>query len=114
MQEDSPLEQIRKDAEASQRAINWPDILRAQTHTFVFLWKGDPKAKRVQRAGLVVFAIWMFIPAIVIVAEIFEADFSGPKIWALTASSAMFIVGLRFLRNAFLRAPKEDDQNKPG
>jgi hypothetical protein len=53
----SDFDSMRDDLEAKQRATLYPDTVRAGRNIDEFLWKGDPKETKVQRAGLGVFAL---------------------------------------------------------
>lgn len=57
MEEEPRFEQVRAEIEAKQRSILWEDGLRNGRSVDEFLWRGDPKAEPIQRAGLVVFAL---------------------------------------------------------
>jgi hypothetical protein len=82
----------------------FPDTLRASRSVDEFLWKGDPKATPIQRAGLPVFGtFWFFLFAVsvaVIVKSAIERDFTTATICALFA--VLFgVVDFRIFRNAF-------------
>jgi hypothetical protein len=106
MQEDPRLNQIREDAEASQKSILWEDGLRNGTSVDAFFWRGDPSAKPIQRAGLVVFGIAFLIIAIAIASIPFQKDFEDGSGVAFLIALFALLISLRLFRNALLRLPK--------
>jgi hypothetical protein len=68
------FDQIRQDIEAAQNAILWEDARRGGASVDEFLWKGDPHAKPIQRAGLVIFALAFHSLAIVFASIPFEKN----------------------------------------
>jgi hypothetical protein len=90
--------------EERQRATVWPDTLRAGRSVDEFLWKGDPKATPVQRAGLLVFAaLWFFLFAMMTVLAIkavLERDLMTTLIGTVFGA-AIGYVDFRLFRNAF-------------
>ena len=110
---DEGLEQIREDVAARQRATVWPDTLRNGVTIDSFLWKGDPNAKPVQRAGLVIFALaFLFIVAFM-VATPFAKNFEDGSIICFFAAVIPLVISARLLRNAFLRPPKHRSDSDP-
>ncbi|MGA3370453.1 MAG: hypothetical protein ABSC48_01705 [Terracidiphilus sp.] len=108
------FEQIREEIEAKQRSILWPDGLRAGKSVDEFLWKGDPKAKPIQRAGLIVFAVTYWLLGVLMIAicwaranDEWAARFLGSLIGA-----AFVLVSIRLFLNAFLRPEKPDKNEK--
>jgi hypothetical protein len=94
-------EHIREETEARQRATVWPDTLSAGCGLDSFLWKGDPKAKPVQRVGLAVFAVMLLLPAVGILAFMFMTKDWVVKLECLLIGSVALIAGLRLARNVF-------------
>jgi hypothetical protein len=104
MTQDSEIDRLREDLEERQRATVWPDTLRSGRRVDEFLWKGDPKATPVQRAGLAVFgAFWFFLFVIAIVLVVkgaLERDLTMAIIGAMFGAVIGY-VDFRFFRNAF-------------
>jgi hypothetical protein len=104
MDNDTQFEKIREEIEAKQRSILWPDYLRANRNVFEFLWKGDPKAKPIQRAGLIVFGVmnavsgFFWISLCLTKTDDWISRFFGFLIGLVSA-----LVSIRLFRNAFLR-----------
>jgi hypothetical protein len=74
-----------------------------------FVWKGDPHAKQVQRAALLVFACTCIILTIIFVSDAMENHFEGGSKLAVGRATLLVFIAIRFIRNAFLR-PKHTDQ----
>lgn len=104
MAQDSEIDRMREEIEERQRATVYPDRLRAGRSVDEFLWKGDPKAPPVQRAGLVVFgAFWFFlftISIIVVIKGILERDLTT-TIFGTVFGAVIGYVDFRLFRNAF-------------
>jgi hypothetical protein len=108
MEKDPQFEQIREEIEAKQRAILWTDGLRAGKSVDELLWKGDPKAKPVQRAGMIVFAVFFWFMGVFIIAESYarsEDDIFGQSLGVLMGSIGV-IISIRLFFNAFRRQEK--------
>jgi hypothetical protein len=106
--------QIREELEARQRSYLWPDYLRANRNVFEFLWKGDPRAKFVQRAGLIIFAMHFWVMGVFSAAAGWSSDnLWGQVIGPLTGLISV-LLSIRFFLNAFLRhnTPHEDEQDR--
>ena len=100
------FEKIREEIEANQRTVLFPDGLRAGKSVDEFLWKGDPKAKPIQRAGLALFAImFLFISGLAIVI-LFTKDDWPSRVYGSVLGTIFLIIGIRFSRNLFLRPKK--------
>jgi Flp pilus assembly protein TadB len=100
MSHKSEAEQIRE-IEEKQRATNWPEALQAGRSVDEFLWKGDPKAKPIQRAGLAVFAtMFLSLFAVSVVVVIAKHDWTVTLV-ALIPGTLSGIAGFRLLRNTF-------------
>jgi hypothetical protein len=103
--EDRPrFAEIREDVEARQKATVWPDTLRNGSSVDAFLWRGDPHAKPIQRAGLVVFGLTFLLLAIGIASIPFDKDF--PDGWIVDFLVALFllVISIHLFRNALLRS----------
>ncbi|MGO8758764.1 MAG: hypothetical protein ACLQG3_11635 [Terracidiphilus sp.] len=106
MNDENPLEQIREDVEARQRATDWPDTLRNGATIDAFLWKGDPHAKPVQRIGLIVFALTFLLLGVSLVSIPFEKNFEDGSSIVFFVALPLLLLSVRLLRNAFLRPAK--------
>jgi hypothetical protein len=107
MAEKSELDRIREEAEAKQRGILWPDMLRSGSTVDEFLWKGDPRAKPVQRAGLALFGTFFLIIASIGVAVGCTQDNWPGRVIGIAFGSLAGIAGVRFMRNAFRHLPRQ-------
>jgi hypothetical protein len=108
------FEQLREEIEAKQRSILWPDYLRANRNIFEFLWKGDPKAKPVQRIGLILFAVQSWVMGVYSAAAGWASDnLWGQVIGPLTGLISI-LISIRLFLNAFLRhnTTHEDEQDR--
>ena|SRR5438477_1704543 len=104
MSDKSELERIREEAEAKQRGVVWPDMLRQSRSIDEFLWKGDRKAKPIQRAALVLYSM-MFLSVTVILLILawkFNDDWLSRLICIAMACLAGAF-GVRYARTIFLR-----------
>jgi len=100
------FEQVREEMEAKQKATVWPDTLRNGLSVDAFLWKGDPHAKPVQRAGLIIFALTFLLLAIAMLSAFIAKRSEDGSFLGLLLSLGSFLISIRLLRNAFLRSPK--------
>jgi hypothetical protein len=102
MRKEPEFAEIREDIEAKQRATVWPDTLRNGRSVDAFLWRGDPHAKPIQRAGLVVFGLTFLLLAIAIGSVPFDRGF--PDGWVADFLMALIglLISMRLFRNAFL------------
>jgi hypothetical protein len=105
------FKEIRQDAEDAQRSILWPDNLRANRASFAFLWRGDPKAKQVQRAGLIIFGLFWLSCAYIWLYSFFHSDPEDRSVIELISGIVMGLFAARILRNAFLRPSKQAEAN---
>jgi hypothetical protein len=106
------FEEIREEIEARQNSTLFPDGLKAGKSVDEFLWKGDPKAKPIQRAGLALFAImFLFISGLAIVI-LFTKDDWPARVYSSVLGTIFLIIGIRFSRNSFLRPKKIPDEEK--
>ena len=109
MNDEQNFEQIRRNAESNQKAILWEDQLRNGRSIDAFLWKGDPHARPVQRAGLVIFALTFLIFAVCFFLIGIEKKAVNDKTFYFCFTFLIFLLSGRLMRNAFLRAPKDHD-----
>jgi hypothetical protein len=103
MEKEPGFEKVRTEVEANQKAILWEDGLRNGRSVDAFLWKGDPKAKPIQRAGLALFGLTFLLLTITIASIPFQKKFEDG--WSIDFLLALFalLISMRLLRNAFLR-----------
>lgn len=106
MHDREPLQKIRDDVEAKQRATVWPDTLRNGATVDGFLWKGDAHAKPIQRPGLIVFAVTFLLVSVATFSIPFQKKFEDGSGAFLLLALAEFLLSLRLFRNAFLRPPR--------
>ena len=100
------FEEIREEIEAKQKATLFPDSLRAGGIVDEFLWKGDPNAKPIQRAGLVVFGLTFWFSGVVLIAIGWARNEGIGCLAFCLVGSASVILSIRLLLNAFLRPSK--------
>ncbi len=112
MSEKHDYEQIRKDMEAPQKTVLWEDAHRGDKDTDAFLWKGDPRAKPIQRIGLVLFACIFLLLVVCLTSLVFQSHFENGSVVALLVCVALTLLSARLIRNAFLH-PKHS-AHKPG
>lgn len=108
------FEQVRADAEERQKAILWEDARKGGKSVDDFLWHGDPEAKPIQRAGLVVFGLTFLLLGICLISVFWEKDEWGGKIAGALLGGAMVFASMRLLRNAFLRRTRPGQAHKDG
>jgi hypothetical protein len=113
MEDEPTFEQIREDVEERQKNILWEEARRGGTSVDAFLWKGDPHAKPIQRAGLIVFGLMFLLFAITIASIPFQKDFEdGWPIEFFMAFLAL-LIALRLFRNAFRRDRSQISASHP-
>jgi hypothetical protein len=96
-------DEMLKEIDRKQGAVEWPETLEAGRSVDEFLWKGDPKATRVQRVGLVIFGVgFLFLFVIAVVLTVVGRDWPD-IIGGLVIGTPSGIFAFRFLRNAFRR-----------
>lgn len=108
MSEKTELDRIREEAEAKQRGILWPDMLRSGRSVDEFLWKGDQRAKPVQRIALVLYGTLFLILASVCLAVGWKQDDWLARVIVIAIGSLAGIAGVRFMRNAFRSVPRPE------
>lgn len=107
MKDENGFDRIREDVEERQKAILWEDSLKGGRSVDAFLWKGDPKARLVQRIGLVVFAVAFLLISLACASIPFQKRFED--VWSIEFFALLpFLVSMRLLRNACLRPPRQD------
>ena len=106
------FEEIREEIEVKQKAILWPDALRGGRSVDAFLWRGDPKAKPIQRAGLVVFAVTYWFLGVLFIAMGWARYEGAACLVTSLIGSTFVLLSIRLLRNAFLRPNKTPEEDK--
>jgi len=109
MDEDPQFERIRRDVEDSQKSILWEDSLKGGRSVDAFLWKGDPKAKPIQRAGLIVFGLMFLLLAVGIASIPFQKHFEEGWVIEFGMGAGALLIALRLFRNALLRGPNKSE-----
>lgn len=112
MRKQPQFKEIREEIEAKQKAILWPDALRAGRSVDAFLWRGDPKAKPIQRAGLVVFAVTYWLLGVLFIAMGWARYEGFACLVTSLIGSAFVLLSIRLVRNAFLRPNKVPEDEK--
>jgi hypothetical protein len=112
MKYDPGFEQVREAAEDQQKATLWQDQLRNGRSIDAFLWKGDPNARPIQRAGLVVFGLTFFLLATIMGSIPFQQKFQDDSGILLLIALFALLLSLRLFRNAFLRPQKHNPRPK--
>jgi phosphotransferase system glucose/maltose/N-acetylglucosamine-specific IIC component len=110
------FDEIREEIEAKQRTVLFEDGLRAGKSVDDFLWKGDPNAKPIQRAGLVVFGLTFWLLGILLIAISWAKDEGIATVIGSLIGSAFVLVAIRLFWNAFLRPNKisKDEKDQQG
>ena len=93
-----PEERLQHELEDRQRNVLPHDQLRNSRGVDAFLWRGDPNATKVQRAGIVVFASFFLIAFI----EFLGIAFESHSFLCGFISLMWFALALRLFRNALL------------
>src|SRR5208337_4240721 len=113
MKDERDFERLREDIESSQKAILWEDARIGGRSVDDFLWKGDPKAKPIQRAGLIVFALLFLFPTILLLATPFVKEFADGSTICFFVAVFPLLISARLLRNALLRPPNHRKDDEP-
>lgn len=111
MSQKSELDRIREETEAKQRGILWPDMLRSGRTVDEFLWKGDPRATPIQRAGLALFGTLFLLMASAGIALACTQDNWAGRMFGVVFGSLAGIAGVRYIRNAFRRAARQRESH---
>jgi hypothetical protein len=115
MTKKSDLDQTREESEKKQRGILWADMLRQSRSIDEFLWKGDRKAKPIQRAALVLYSIMFLSVAVAFVIFAWRIDDDWLMRGVCIAIGCLFgAVGFRFMRNAFLHVVRQGKDQGDG
>src|ERR1700676_1961423 len=107
MEDKHTFEQVRADVEERQKNILWGDAQRGGRSVDAFLWKGDPHAKPIQRAGFIVLGLVFLIFAIIAASIPFQKHFEDGWPIEFFMSFLALLLALRLFRNAFRRAKTE-------
>lgn len=101
MQKEHDTEQLLKEIDRDQSPVTWPQNLNAGRAVDQFLWKGDPKATPIQRAGLVIFALMFLLVFVVFVVIVIVNHDWVVTLFGLMMTTLSGIAAFRFLSNAF-------------
>ena len=104
MSETPERRRIREEAEAKQRGVVWPDMLRQSRSIDGFFWNGDRKATPIQRAALVLYSV-MFLSLTALftfMAWKFNDDWTA-RLICIGMACLTGVFGVRYARNIFLR-----------
>ena len=103
MRHEHDTQQLLNELDNKQSPVTWPETVNAGRAVDEFLWKGDPKAKLVQRVGLAIFAaIFLGFSVIAGVLIVVKRDATTTAMCGFLGSLCG-IAGVRFLRNTFRR-----------
>jgi hypothetical protein len=81
----------------------WPDLLRKGRSIDQFLWKGDRRAKPIQRAALVLYSMmFLFVTVIFMILAWKISDDWLLRAVCIAIGCLLGAGGVRFMRNAFL------------
>src|SRR6266568_910430 len=108
MEEEPRFEHVRAELEAKQKSILWEDGRRNGKSVDEFLWKGDPYAKPVQRAGLVIFALTFWILGVFLAAELWARESWAGRFIGTLIGCALVAVSIRLFFNSLLRPKKRN------
>ncbi len=107
MDDKHTFERIREDVEERQKNILWEEARRGGGSVDAFLWNGDPHAKPIQRAGLIVFCLfWLFLSmmaALGLFRMSFDDGWEVVFFMMLGIGLSALLISLRLFRNAFRR-----------
>lgn len=109
---DPQFDQVRREVDARQRSILWEDGLRNGKNFDAFLWHGDPRAKPIQRAGLLVFSFMFLLLSMGFFCIPFQEGPHHGNPVPIPIAVILLFVALRLFRNALLRLPRQHDKNK--
>lgn len=104
MSKKSEVDRIREQAEAKQRGVTWPDMLRQSRSIDEFLWKGHRDAKPIQRAALVLYSMMFLFVTVVFLIAAWKINDD----WLLRGICAAIacllgVFCVRYAQNVFLR-----------
>jgi hypothetical protein len=88
---------------ARQENVLWPEIARNAATVDGYLWRGNPKTTKVQRAGSVICGWFVLGIALICVTVVFQRDsFNVASSVDLVFAVGFTYVEGRLIRNAFL------------
>jgi hypothetical protein len=97
-----------EDVKASQRNTLWPDAMVNSSSVDALLWKGSPKATKVQRIGI---AIWgLTFACLGAFFELVASEKHEP--FLMFFGLLWFALGAKILLNAFKRNPRPTKAKK--
>jgi hypothetical protein len=103
-QHGSKRDEMLQDVNARQENVLWPDTVRNTAAVDGYLWKGNPKATKVQRAGSLICGLFVLGIALVCITVAYQgASFNIATAVVLLFGAGFTYLGCRVIRNAFLR-----------
>jgi hypothetical protein len=110
MKKDLLFERTREETEARQRDAFWAHGFGGSYRVVAFLWRGDPKATPVQRAGLAFFALISFFATIYMASSVAYGDRPwDERIVGAIALLAPLLISIRLFRNSMLHSKERRD-----
>jgi hypothetical protein len=97
-----PQDRLIEDVGASQRNTLWPDAMVNSSGVDGLLWKGSPKATKVQRVGIAIFGLTFAFLGVIFETIASEKHETFPAIFGLL----WIALGAKLVINAFKRNPK--------
>jgi hypothetical protein len=99
MNRHDPQDQMIEDVKASQQNLVWPDAMVNSGSVDELLWRGSPKATKVQRIGIAIWGMGFACVGIALVSLAYEKHNLIPALLGLLSLA----LGARLFRNAFKR-----------
>jgi uncharacterized membrane protein HdeD (DUF308 family) len=96
-----PQNDLIEDVSASQRNTLWPDAMVNSSSVDELLWKGSPKATKVQRIGIAIFGLTFALLGVIFELIASEKHVLLPAFFGLP----WLAFGIKLFINAFKRNP---------
>ena len=104
MEENSTFEKIKADVEARQESILLEDQFRNNESVERLFWKGNPHARPVQRAGLLIFGIAFLLLGLgAFIASSEQMDDAKSGFLGILGVASV-LIAFRLIWNAFRRS----------
>ncbi len=97
-----PHDPLGEDVVARQRNTIWPDAVRNAARVDGFILKGNPRASKVQRAGILIFGLGFALAACGFLSLILNHPPERADVALAVLSSGSGYLGYKLVRNAFL------------
>jgi hypothetical protein len=104
-----PHAHVLEEVERRQRNTLWPDAMVNSSRVDALLWRGSPKATRLQRAGIVIWGL-CFVSLGVFFVLVLAPEQHSPL--AAVLGLLLLALGTRVTLNAFKREPKPEGIRK--